>query len=44
MKNAFEMGSTGTICVPNFMTIGSGIQILLRLLPQEYERLQCWYY
>jgi hypothetical protein len=27
-----------------FMKIGSGIQVILSLLPEEYERLQCWYY
>jgi hypothetical protein len=29
---------------PRVMTIGSGTQVILRLLPQQYERLQCWYY
>jgi hypothetical protein len=27
-----------------FMTIGVGIQLILKLLPQQFERLQCWYY
>jgi hypothetical protein len=24
--------------------LGLGIQVILRLLPQEFERFQCWYY
>jgi hypothetical protein len=30
--------------IPCFMTIGSGIQVILKLLPQESERLHCWCY
>jgi hypothetical protein len=26
------------------MTVGSDIKIILRLLPQEFEKLQCWCY
>jgi hypothetical protein len=26
------------------MKTGSGIQVILRSLPQQSERLQCWYY
>jgi hypothetical protein len=26
------------------MAVGSGIQILLRFLPQQFEKLQSWYY
>jgi hypothetical protein len=26
------------------MMIPSGIKVILRLLPQQFERLQCWYY
>jgi hypothetical protein len=26
------------------MTVGSGIQVILRLLPQQLESLQCFYY
>jgi hypothetical protein len=44
MKYADEVASSGTIYTPIFMTIGSGIQAVLRLLPQQFERLQCWYY
>jgi hypothetical protein len=38
------MASGGMIYVPSVMTIGSGSQVILRLLPQQSERLQCWYY
>jgi hypothetical protein len=24
--------------------IGSGIQVLLKLIPQQFKRLQCWHY
>jgi hypothetical protein len=27
-----------------YMTIGSGIRVILTVLPQQFERLQCWYY
>jgi hypothetical protein len=30
--------------VIGFMTVGSGIQAILSLLPQQYEWLQCWCY
>jgi hypothetical protein len=39
-----EMVSGAMIYVPSSMTIGSGIQVILRLLPQQFERLQCWCY
>jgi hypothetical protein len=32
------------IYVPDFMPISSGIQLILRLLPQQFQRLMCWYY
>jgi hypothetical protein len=44
MKYAVEIASVGMIYVPNFMMNGSDIQAILKLLPQKYERLQCWYY
>jgi hypothetical protein len=28
----------------NFLAIGSGIKLILRILPQGFERIQCWYY
>jgi hypothetical protein len=44
MKYTIEMTSDGMIYIPSFVTIGSGIQVILRLLPEQFERLQCWYY
>jgi hypothetical protein len=32
------------IHIPTLMSIGSGIQVILRLLSQQLERLQCWHY
>jgi hypothetical protein len=32
------------IYVPSFMTVGSGIQVIIGSLPKKFERLQCWYY
>jgi hypothetical protein len=32
------------ICFGRFMAIGSGIQVILNLLPQQFERLPSWYY
>jgi UDP-N-acetylmuramyl pentapeptide phosphotransferase/UDP-N-acetylglucosamine-1-phosphate transferase len=40
----FWNGSGGVIYIPSFMTFGSGIQVILSLLPQQSERLECWYY
>jgi hypothetical protein len=36
---AVEMGSGGMICLPSFMNIGTGIRIILSVLPQQFERL-----
>jgi hypothetical protein len=33
------MVSGGIMYIPSFMTIGSGIQVILRVLPQQFERL-----
>jgi hypothetical protein len=40
------MASSGMIYeyIPSFMTTGSGIQVILRLLTQQFERHRCWYY
>jgi hypothetical protein len=38
------MASGGMICTLIFMKNGLVIQIKLRLLPQQFEVLQCWYY
>jgi hypothetical protein len=37
MKYAVGMASGGMINIPNFMTISSSIQIILRSLPQQIE-------
>jgi hypothetical protein len=39
MVYAIEMASGSMIYIPSFMTIGSGIQVILRLLRQQFERL-----
>jgi hypothetical protein len=44
MKYTVEMASHGMIYIPSFMKIGSGIQVILRLLLRQSERLQYWYY
>jgi hypothetical protein len=44
MKYTVEMTSDGMIYIPDFMKIGSGIQVILRLLPGQSEKLRCWYY
>jgi hypothetical protein len=44
MKGAAEMASCDMIYKTIFRKIGSGIQVLLSSLPQQYERTQCWYY
>jgi hypothetical protein len=41
---AIQMVSGGMVYIPSFITIGSGIQVILRLLPQPFEGLECWYY
>jgi hypothetical protein len=46
MKYAIEMASGGMIYErvhANFHD-SSSIGIILRLLPQQFERFQCWYY
>jgi hypothetical protein len=35
--------SGGMIYMPSIVKIGSGVQVILRLLPQNVERLQFWY-
>jgi hypothetical protein len=41
---AVESASYRMALKPSFMTVCSGIQVILRLLSQQFERLQCWYY
>jgi hypothetical protein len=43
MKYIVDMASAGMIYVPSFMKISLGIQIILLLLYQQFQRLQCWY-
>jgi hypothetical protein len=35
MRYTIEMMSGGIICLPSFMTFGSGFQIIISLLPQQ---------
>jgi hypothetical protein len=44
MKYDVEMDSDNMIYVPSSMKTGSGIQVILRSLPRQSERLKCWYY
>jgi hypothetical protein len=39
MKRTIEMTSGDLIHILSFMTIGSGIQVILRLLPKQFERV-----
>jgi hypothetical protein len=41
MKYSVEKASDGMMYVLSYMKIGSGIQVILRLLPQQSEKLQC---
>jgi hypothetical protein len=43
MQWAFEMASSGMIYMAGFITIVSGILAILRLIPQQFDRLYCWY-
>jgi hypothetical protein len=38
------MTSGGWTYIPSLMTTSSGIRVTLRVLPQQFDRLQCWYY
>jgi hypothetical protein len=39
-----EMTSGGMLYIPGLITNGTGIQVILRLLPENFEILQGWYY
>jgi hypothetical protein len=41
MKYSIEIGSTGMTYIPSFIKIDSGTEEI-RLLQQQFERLQCW--
>jgi hypothetical protein len=38
MKYTIQMASGGIMYVPGLITIGSGIRVILRVLPQHFER------
>jgi hypothetical protein len=37
-------GPGGMIYTSSFTAIGVSIQVILRSLTQQFQRLQCWYY
>jgi hypothetical protein len=39
MKYTVEVASDGMIYIPSFMKIGSGIQVIFKLLSRQSERL-----
>jgi hypothetical protein len=39
MKCAVDMASDGMIYVPSLTTIDSDIRVIIRVLPQQFERL-----
>jgi hypothetical protein len=43
MRCAVEGASCHTVYTPRFVTIGSGSWLMLKLLSQQFERLQYWY-
>jgi hypothetical protein len=43
MKYTVGIALGDTMYVQSFMKIGSGIQVTLRLLPEQLKGLQCWY-
>jgi hypothetical protein len=44
MKYGVEMASGGMTYIRRFMIIGSGSQVILRALSQQFERMYFWYY
>jgi hypothetical protein len=44
MKYVVETASGGMMYKSSFTTAGSGIQVILKLLSQRFERLDYWYY
>jgi hypothetical protein len=44
VKHTVEVVSDGMIHIPNFMKISWNIQVILRLLPQQFEGQRYWYY
>jgi hypothetical protein len=43
MKYVAKTASDVMTYLPSIMNIGSEIQVMLKLLHQQFERLQCWY-
>jgi hypothetical protein len=39
MKYTVDVASDGMIYIPSLVTIGSGIGIILRVLPEQFESL-----
>jgi hypothetical protein len=39
MKCTVEIASGDMMYVPSLMTIGSGVRVIIRVLPQQFERL-----
>jgi hypothetical protein len=44
VRCAVESASYRMAYRPRSVTMGSGSQLILKLLSQQFERLQCWYY
>jgi hypothetical protein len=44
MKYAVKMGLDGMTYIPDFMTFSLDIQVVLRLVPQQSQKVQCCYY
>jgi hypothetical protein len=44
MKHAVDNGSGDITCIPSVMVIPSEIQVILSLIPQHSQCIQCWYY
>jgi hypothetical protein len=40
---AVEVPSGGMMYIPSVMTIGEGVQLILRLM-SKHQNLLCWYY
>jgi pilus assembly protein TadC len=44
MKYGVEMASGDMSFLRRSMSAGSGIKVILRILPQQFERTYSWYY
>jgi hypothetical protein len=43
MRYTAEMASDGMVYIPSYMKTVSGIQVILRLLPRQFDKLKCWH-